>query len=669
MTAIGPFEPVERENRQRRYNSSEAGKARAARYRASHGRPMTHAKYLSREFIAWDGEGVTDPLTGEHRYVLLDNSLGHHIVNPMGLSSSEIFRFVWDEWSENPDAIHVIYGGGYDFNMWFSDFSQENLQALYDRDFWHVGPYKLQWRRGKSLWFKRIEGLDPPATKGAIVYDVVSFFQTSFVKACDAYLGTDWHEREMVVRNKALRSSFTMDDLPDVLRYCDAELVNLVRLMTELRLRLDKAGLRPSRWDGPGAIASALLSAKGIKKSMATSPEEVSEAVRFAYAGGRFEMVKYGIGEESVYEYDINSAYPAALSQVPDLARGGWRYERKPPVFDAGSFAVWHVRFRGGDFRYPQPLFYRFRDGAVLYPGDGGFYGWYWTPDIAAAIAYCDTHPDADLEILAVWEFVPATDARPFGWIPDMYTKRQLLKAAGDGAHVGYKLALNSLYGKTAQQVGARRQGLAWHLPPFHQLEWAGYVTSWCRSQVYTAALQNLESVVAFETDALFTTAELDVPIGTGLGQWERTEFQSLTYIQSGTYFGTTTDGEVVKTRGVNAGSLTRDSVETAIRNGDPYVTAPLTSFITAGLGLRGRWDQWRRWITADKQLTLYPNGKRIALPDGEGVEGFKMTYAARVEPDSHSCEFPILWVNPDAGMDSLELLRETGGEDMSLYD
>jgi hypothetical protein len=43
----------------------------------------------NRQFIAWDGEGVT--VRGRHRYVILANSVGDHIVNPKGIQAGEAF--------------------------------------------------------------------------------------------------------------------------------------------------------------------------------------------------------------------------------------------------------------------------------------------------------------------------------------------------------------------------------------------------------------------------------------------------------------------------------------------------------------------------------------------------------------------------------------------------
>src|SRR6185437_8363564 len=187
--------------------------------------------------------------------------------------------------------------------------------------------------------------------------------QTSFVNACDDYLGDKFYQRDMIVENKALRSSFTLADIPDVRKYNDAELRNLETLMGELRSRLNKVGLRPRRWDGPGAVATALLQRERVKAAETECPPDVAKAARYAYAGGRFEVVRFGSVPESAYEYDVNSAYPSALREVPNLTIGKWRRVTSDP--GTHPFATYRVRAVAHYDDLPGPLFRRDPNGTI----------------------------------------------------------------------------------------------------------------------------------------------------------------------------------------------------------------------------------------------------------------------------------------------------------------
>jgi hypothetical protein len=197
-----------------------------------------------------------------------------------------------------------------------------------------------------------------------------------------------------------------------------------------------------------------------------------------------------------------------------------------------------------------------------------------------------------------------------------LYNKRAALKRAGDGAHIGLKLGLNSLYGKLAQQIGWDA-GPPLRLPPFHCLEWAGYVTSHCRAQVYRAAMTAPDDIIAFETDAVFSRVPLDVPIGDRLGEWDETKYQSLTYLKSGMYWGTTTDGKSVeKTRGINRGSINRETAIHELRNGQQKLHAEQTRFITLGQALHQNFALWTHWVTSPREISVMLWGKRIDVYD-----------------------------------------------------
>ena len=579
--------------------------------------------YLTRPFIAWDGEGVTDALSGKHYYNMLANSMGAGISQKIkngkysGLATERILEFLCAEGKKYPDCIHIIYGGGYDFNMFLKDLNKDEVKEIYSTDSIVWRGYSIKWRRGRSF---EVRNLMERGTNTVIIYDVLPFFQTSFVNACDSYLGNNFKFRDVIVEQKANRGTFQVEDFETVKRYNQYELDNLVALAKELRIRLDKVGIRIKRWDGPGAIAAELLSRYNVQDAMAECPTAVANAARFAYSGGRFELIKCGVSNEPVYEYDINSAYPYALQFLPNLQNGKWRYTSRDrtrirPPRDRTKFALYHAIFSEPEqysslephgIKHPRPLFKRIKNGNIYYPEHSE--GWFWASEIFEANEYVKRYPGT-LTLLECWEFIEydPTD-KPFSFVPELYKERQRLKAAGDGANVGLKLGLNSMYGKLAQQVGWKIDEFSGQLrkPPFHQLEWAGYTTAMCRSLVLDAAIDNLDSVVAFETDALFVTERLDkLKISSDLGDWEETVFENLSYIQSGFYFGTVNGKDIVRSRGVDKDSISREAIEQSFIRFASY-TARSSRFVTAGQALYQNWDDWTKWKTDPREVTAF---------------------------------------------------------------
>jgi hypothetical protein len=237
-------------------------------------------------------------------------------------------------------------------------------------------------------------------------------------------------------------------------------------------------------------------------------------------------------------------------------------------------------------------------------------HGWYWSPEaiIGSELPNATIHEG--------WEYHTTCECDPFGFVEGLYNKRAALKKAGDGAHVGLKLGLNSLYGKLAQQIGWEI-GPPLRLPPFHCLEWAGYVTSHCRAQVYRAAMTAPDDIIAFETDAVFSRVPLDVKIGERLGEWDETIYSSLTYLKSGMYWGTLQDGtEVEKTRGINKGSIKRSDVVAELMGDQRKLNAEQTRFITLGQALHQNFDLWTHWVTSPRLISTALWGKRIDVFD-----------------------------------------------------
>lgn len=588
-----------------RYKSSPQGKARDMRYTETR-RKNYGEIYMSREFVSWDGEGGNRD-DGSHAYWLLANSRGDELLNPDGidtLSALELFL----KYSGRKDLIHVFYGGNYDFNMLLKDLDRETLTTLYLKGTCYWKRYRLEWRGGKSFTVSKLN-------RRVVLYDVLPFFQRTFVAACDEYLGKDWPDRERIIKEKANRSGFDIKNIEEIRRYNRSELETLVNLCTELRERLNKVDLRVNRWDGPGAIASALYRQYGTKQSISPTPKAVSNAARFAYAGGRFEIIRKGHSDNRAYQYDIRSAYPSAMRNLPCLTHGEWRHVIGPTR--AVPFGVYRIEVLGTQVTgtRPQPLWHRNAKGTVFFCDNP--HGWYWSPEAALGMELPNS------VIHEGWEFIPGCECNPFRFVEPLYNKRAALKKAGDGAHIGLKLGLNSLYGKLAQQIGWD-VGPPLRLPPFHCLEWAGYVTSHCRAEVYRAAMTAPDDIIAFETDAVFSRVPLDVKLGERLGEWDQTDYSSLTYLKSGMYWGTSEGKEVEKTRGINKGSIPRELVIHELQNGQNKLPATQTRFITLGQALHQNFDLWTHWVTAPREISVLLWGKRIDIFDGR--DNHKMT-------------------------------------------
>lgn len=623
-------------------------------------------KWERRSIVAWDGEGCNDPdPTLAQRYVLFANSTGQYVANRQGLSSLDCFKFLL---TANPDDINVIFGGNYDANMWLADLSAEALSKLWTKGSVKWQGYWISYQPRKKFLIKHIQ-----SGKSASIWDVFGFFQKSFVSVLSEWL-PDVDTKHMSEMKNA-RPAFDWEMFNEILAYCLSECRLLVDVVVLLFKALDGADIRLARYDGAGAIAAAMLKSHDIKDYMpleGSVPARVQIASQYAYAGGRIEAAQIGFEESAeIHRHDINSAYPTFIARLPCLRHGKWI--RRTGMPRPNSFAVCLVDWSLRDRPF-YPFFYRDNGGNIYYPPEGS--GYYWLPEVDAA-SQSDLKPGEYIKVSESYEWVQECDHKPFEWVGEYYEWRRKLKDQGNKAEVPIKLGLNSLYGKMAQQVGMAKENKEtgkWEFvkPTYHNLCWAGFITSSTRATLYTVGLQDAHSVIAFATDAVITTAFCPkVTVGKGLGEFTHEEFDGILMVQPGVYFLRThgkqwavEKDDLVKEskyRGFDKGTLSREEIVNAWTNGcnDPdcldhdlcdHFHAYCTRFIGMGTALvsETRFTTWRTWDKQERRLSLLSSGKRNpiwSIPQLAYANGLQPTEATPIaDPARLSGLYHLRW-------------------------
>lgn len=564
-------------------------------------------KLQTAPFIAWDGEGYSTE-DGDHHYMLFGNSEGEYIKGT-DLGYVKCFELLLNA----PAGNHVIYGGDYDVIMMTKDMPFKVLDRLLKGKPVRHNGYRMEWFRRK--YFK----LSHKETKRAIIlYDVLTFFSTSFVKACREYLDLSEADLDRMHQMKLRRDTFTPDD-PAIIAYWQNELAWLVDLMERLRELLTEVGIRPTGWHGPGAVASSLLRSKGISSYIGQSqPDHIVDLAERAYYGGRFEQFKVGHVYGKVYEYDIRSAYPKAITHLPSLAHVEWQHEA---VIDERTHSLNPYGLYCVSWKLPKHpleigvLPWRTDKGNVFYPLRG-HRSWYWGIEVLNLVMHYTPGKHYRIHEAYIPTFHDKT--KPFAWVQEMYDARARMKAEGNPAQLALKLGMNSLYGKLAQSKGAKKdeQGI-WHKPRWHQIIWAGWITAYTRHEIYEMARRNKMGLVAIETDAVFVHRRelVDIDIGTGLGQWERTELDDVLYVQSGVYYALRDGVWKLKSRGVEADANESSDYWLDIFRRLPDETIRITASIRR-FGTVLRSDSYARWYDYSRSTTLpFVQSKRIHYP------------------------------------------------------
>lgn len=507
-----------------------------------------------RTFVGCDGEGMGDG--SEHAYYVW--RMGRNVlITGQPLKCEEIFEFIL---AQPQGPIYVIFSGNYDFTMMLKGAPNDFVSDLLNRDGRTDDNGKVRPARWNDIRVDYIPHKRLSIGRGSrtvVIHDVFGFFQSSFLVAIEEWDVGSSETRALVKSGKERRGS------SDVLSE-EEKAYNRIEcdLLAEMVQKLDDAtrslGLSASPYEGAGAIASSLMKihvAKPIKErnkrlpDAAKEPEHMPDPYELipswdAYYGGRFEITAHGPINRPVYEYDINSAYPAVIQYLPCLLHGRW------VEGDNGrGIRLGHIRWNTvpksrlvSELPPFGPLPHRNKQGNVTFPLVGS--GWYWSVE----------WPDdpATYEVDACWSWIQQCEHKPFAWVRDRYQQRKTHKAAGrKGQAMMLKLGYNSLYGKMAQNVGQA---------PWRNSVYAGLVTSTCRKWLRNAAMQRPEDIVMFATDGIYSLSPLDLPINTELGGWEYGDYpDGLHFVRPGIYFSP--DGKAkVKSRGISRATIERNS-------------------------------------------------------------------------------------------------------------
>src|SRR6267378_4437045 len=602
-----------------------------------------------REFISWDGEGINVLGPGKPQsYVLFGSSAGMPISNILGLGTWDCLDHVIHTGQNNPDAIHIGFAFGYDSNMIVQSLAPTTLARLHSRGYVRLKrgehiEYVVTYRKSKFFQVTKIAFGERTTVR---IYDIFTFFMASFEKAYTEMIGPI---PSIITKGKAGRKTFTVAEFDMVKAYWTVEIQLVRELAEELRRRVYGAGLLITEWHGPGALATYSMKEHGIREHMAICPPEVRMAARYAYAAGRFEIYKVGRIRGRSYGVDVNSAYPSALRLVPSLSEGTWYHEdwsRRQKGQIIRPFGLYYVRLQGRvpiGVTAPSPLFHRDKNHELTFPWDTE--GWYWGPEARQAVMVGGTISEA-------WQYTGYTTL-PFAYIDDMFEQRRQWKREGNSAQMALKLCMNAKTGKAAQRVGWKENG---RIPGWHQLEWAGFVTSFTRALLYSVMRRiPFSQLIAVETDGFYTTmdpAELGIRPSTELGGWSVDEYDEVMYVQSGLAWLRKDEDWETKRRGLDKESFELshcvDYLATLEANERewPVFKGITTRFATMGLALASKNVKAKHcvWTTDTREISVGSQGKRIHVP--------QFCSACKMESNAYEAAHDLIIapLNPRAG-------------------
>lgn len=491
---------------------------------------LFNKSFKLKSFLCFDGE------TESNLYTLLGNSV-HHIYNKRGLKTKQCLDFLWNE-GKFQNKIKIVFSIHFDVQFWIRNLSDKKIIELFDGEEINYLDYKLFYIPKRFL--KISKGKAP-----IYIYDVSSFFQSSLlytiermkIKLSDSekkilYLGKEQRKKNFKGMNQDQIIDYNKTECIVTEKICDK--LQMLLFETEFENKLgEKFNLIPKRFYGSGAIAKKILQQMNIKELSnfeKLQDEKIREIIYKTYFGGRAEIFKIGTFK-NVYKYDINSAYPDHIRKL--RIPKSFKLYKVNKTFRKYDFADDYIYEIETDFSIGNPhligvLPYRLKSGYVMYPKRvSGFYFGIEAKHLnnLCSLTYGNFTIKRVLEIHYRNEKV-----FPEGFIENIYDKRIELKEKGDVSEIVYKLALNSIYGKLAQQTGYNE---------FTIILFASFITASTRALILKTIFENnlSKDLLQISTDAIFTTKEIRrITINKELGNFSKKKYNKAVILGSGVY-------------------------------------------------------------------------------------------------------------------------------------
>lgn len=344
--------------------------------------------------------------------------------------------------------------------------------------------------------------------------------------------------------------------------------------------------MTPQDWHGSGITSGKWLKkqhAPDKEKMMLSSSPAFIQAAHDSYIAGWFELMMHGIIPGNTYTYDINSAYPYIIRNLPCLEHGEYSNGYgKPPTtsYPQTTFIYARVQSNMTSKRMPDKyvkmrveptpigcMLHRDKNGHIFRPTRTE--GWFLLSEVLASQ---DAGLIDEIEYKEWQMYIPCDCPSPFAAIADLYSLRTS-KDVGKESPLGKacKLVINSVYGKLAQSVGNPR-----YANPYY----ATAITSGCRKMITEAIgtktmgsfIGNAWNVVMVNTDSVtFMDEHEGLTLTSQLGAWELDTIDNLTIAGLGIYWtqktidlATQTDYDDIKfkSRGFSAKAFAKNILD-----------------------------------------------------------------------------------------------------------
>ena len=420
------------------------------------------------------------------------------------------------------------------------------LKDIYEngaKGVWFNDTIKVRWISSKLLQICAGNRKKNKTSYCIRAYDIAAFYQGwTLDKVARKYLND--YKNPVDAKRLGEEEGYYETNKAMVLEYCrkDAELT--LRTAMLKKESIETVPMKKGKLTFRNPISQAKIAEIYIKENFKYPiiPKGIDAFHYFAfksYHGGLFSTLKRGYFKQPLYLYDINSAYPFQMNDLPHWGNGKFKITPAPDKYDTKygwffcefdcewipyteitkGFSI-EIRIKKYDIEEEIKINHKRK----LYP-EGKRKQW------LTKIEYeWLKKRNYFVRFIAGFVWLKLNDKYPppFGWMGDVYKRRKeiVAKDKGDVNQHALKIVLNGSYGKTAQA----KHGFG-SLTNFF---YCSYTTAGTRLQICDVVLQNPEVIVELATDSILSLAPLNVRVSEKLGDWSLKKYDKGLLVGSG---------------------------------------------------------------------------------------------------------------------------------------
>ena len=407
--------------------------------------------------------------------------------------------------------------------------SEKDLMKFYRTGRTKILGYSIQYIEKKKLAIRK-------GHHSVNFFDISQFyFEKGLANAYQRNIGKLPKEYlEMKTKRESFSKEYYRKNRKEIRQYCIADCIYTKQLSEHwIELFKEAFGFYPSHWISSGYLAEKVLINNGIFiPKFEDIPEQVQEIAWNSYIGGRIELVERGHVERACI-YDINSAYPYALTKVPELTKGTWIQSKK--IENNALVGFFKIKCNIPNTKHISPFPFVVKHKVIFPVGE------FITFVTLAELQACE-NPDW-YEIIDSWQYCDSKPYYPYQKIiSQWYDYRQELKRKGNPLEQPFKIILNSIYGKTGQRVNGR-------IGNIFNPAIVSTITGISRAMLYRFIMEHKieKDVVMMYTDSICSKKKIEIE-SKKLGEFSF-DFEGSVYaLQSGFY---AKNGHFEKSRGI----------------------------------------------------------------------------------------------------------------------